>query len=127
MSDDIRVQIAGQSVRLERPSRKWRRILRAPVGAGINRELWQMACLGVCWGQANRPGGDANPRAVMEYGEAVLDDLLRRDASDADLDEAGAAAMLLVFGEPGQASEPAPSEVAETADFSAPSADGSAT
>lgn len=128
VSDTMQVQIAGKSVRLERPSRKWRRILKAPVGAAINRELWQMACLGVCWGKANRPAGEANPRAVMDYGEAVLDDLLRREATDDELDEAGAAAMLLVFGEPSQdTAEPDPSEVGETADFSAPSADGNAT
>lgn len=128
MSTALEIDIAGQKVPLTEPSRKWRRILRAPVGVGMNRELWQMACLGVCWGGPNRPAGDANPRDVMRYGEAVLDDLIARGVSDEQLDTAGQTAMVLIFGEPGDLTpDPDPAEVGETADFSAPPGDGSAT
>lgn len=125
---NLTISIAGQTVKLAAPARKYIRMWKAPAMSAdeINAELWGMAALALCWRGPNRPADGARPHNAYRYGERVLDDLLSRGATDAELDEARAAAML-VMGDALTPDEPNPANVAEDADFSEPSDGSSAT
>lgn len=121
----MQVTIAGQTISLRQPARKWRRIWRSPAFSAdqLSTELWGMAALGLCWRGPRRPADGVRPYNVFSYGERVLDELLARGATDEELDLARQAAIVVMTDDDAE-DVPRVNEVAEAADFSGP-ADGS--
>lgn len=124
----MKITIAGQTVELRAPARRYLRMWRAPAiqSEEANAELWGMAALGLCWRGPDRPADGRKPNNVYPYGEAVMDDLLKRGASFEELDLARDAAILCITGAIAKES-PNPEKVEEVADFSEPQAADSGT
>jgi hypothetical protein len=91
-----------------------------------NAELWGMAALGLCWRGPDRPADGRKPNNVYPYGEAVMDELLKRGATFAELDHARDAAIVCITSAITKEA-PSPAAVDEVADFSEPQAADSGT